>query len=376
LWDFALRLPAWPPQTIRDLINLGTKALASPRGMLRMAPDALRSVSTHLKNASERLRLFLDAQLLISAQTTSASANALYSAAALDLARQGVAHVPTGMGGMADKLVKAIRSFGGRVLFRQKVIGVSERADGTFEIKTKRGDTFTAHKVIFNLPSWNIPSLINGTIPKPLRRLPGRPDRGWGAFMVYVGLDDTLISEDLALHHQVIDREPLGEGNSIFLSISPSWDKLRAPTGKRALTISTHTRLGHWWDLHRSDLKAYEERKNAYLGRVLLAAERVIPDIQGGADLIMPGTPVTFQQFTQRAWGWVGGFPQTNLFQAWGPRLAHGLWMVGDTIFPGQSVPAVMLGGLRVAQTILAEDVKSHHTFRMPRNLQVQNAGD
>jgi hypothetical protein len=50
--------------------------------------------------------------------------------------------------------------------------------------------------------------------------------------------------------------------------------------------------------------------------------------------------------------------------------------MVGDTIFPGQSVPAVMLGGLRVAQTILAEDVKSHHIFREPRNLQAQNAGD
>jgi hypothetical protein len=27
--------------------------------------------------------------------------------------------------------------------------------------------------------------------------------------------------------------------------------------------------------------------------------------------------------------------------------------MVGDTIFPGQSAPAVMLGGLRVARAIL-----------------------
>jgi C-3',4' desaturase CrtD len=376
LWDFALSLPAWPPQTIRDLVNLGTNVLASPRSMLRMAPDALRSVSAHMKNTSESLRLFLDAQLLISAQTTSASANALYSAAALDLARQGVAHIPGGMGGMADKLVKAIHSFGGRVLYRQKVIGVSEKADGTFEIKTKRGDTFTAHKVIFNLPPWNIPSLINGTIPKPLRRLPDRPDRGWGAFMVYVGLDDTLISDGLALHHQVVDREPLGEGNSIFLSLSPSWDKLRAPAGKRALTISTHTSLGHWWDLYQSDSKAYEERKTVYLERVLMAAERVIPGMQIGADLIMPGTPVTFQQFTRRAWGWVGGFPQTDLFQAWGPRLARDLWMVGDTIFPGQSVPAVMLGGLRVAQTILTEEVKSHLTFRLPSNLQAQNAGD
>ena len=68
----------------------------------------------------------------------------------------------------------------------------------------------------------------------------------------------------------------------------------------------------------------------------------------------MPGTPVTFQGFTRRAWGWVGGFPQTNLFRAWGPRLGRNLWMVGDSIFPGQSVTAVALGGVRVANDVLA----------------------
>jgi hypothetical protein len=31
------------------------------------------------------------------------------------------------------------------------------------------------------------------------------------------------------------------------------------------------------------------------------------------------------------------------------------MWMVGDSIFPGQSVPAVALGGMRVAKSILAE---------------------
>ena len=36
------------------------------------------------------MRRFIDAQLLIAAQTTSVHANALYSAAALDLSRQGV----------------------------------------------------------------------------------------------------------------------------------------------------------------------------------------------------------------------------------------------------------------------------------------------
>jgi len=89
--------------------------------------------------------------------------------------------------------------------------------------------------------------------------------------------------------------------------------------------------------------------------RVLAAAEVAVPLLRDAADLTLPGTPVTFQRFTRRAWGWVGGFPQTSLFRAWGPRLAPGLWLVGDSVFPGQSVPAVALGGLRVARSLLAE---------------------
>ncbi|MCJ7662241.1 MAG: NAD(P)/FAD-dependent oxidoreductase [Anaerolineales bacterium] len=376
LWGFALRLPPWPPQTMSDLLNLCKSGLASPGDMLKVAPDSLRPVAAHLKNTPDRLRIFLDAQLLISAQTTSASANALYSAAALDLARQGVAHVPNGMGGMAEKLVKTIQRHGGRVRFRQEVTHVSKKRDGVFTVKTKRGDSLSADMVIFNLPPWNIPELLDGAIPSRLQRLPEKPRRGWGAFVAYVGLDDKYIPVDLALHHQVLQGEPFGEGNSIFISLSPSWDKERAPDGKRALTISTHTQLQPWWDLYEGDPDNYEARKKEYLERMLSLAKRVIPGIRQGADLLMPGTPVTFQHFTRRTWGWVGGFPQTNLFQAWGPRLEPGLWMVGDTIFPGQSVPAVMLGGLRVAQTIIAEGAKSRRTCRRPHKFQAQKAGD
>ena len=50
--------------------------------------DAFSSAQAHLPKSLEKLRQYIDAQLLISAQTTSESANALYSAAALDLARQ------------------------------------------------------------------------------------------------------------------------------------------------------------------------------------------------------------------------------------------------------------------------------------------------
>lgn len=100
---------------------------------------------------------------------------------------------------------------------------------------------------------------------------------------------------------------------------------------------------------------AYEARKAVYIERMLGAAEVALPGLRQAVNLVLPGTPVTFQRFTRRAWGWVGDFPQTNLFRVWGPRLAANLWLVGDSIFPGQSTAAVALGGLRVAEAVLAE---------------------
>jgi phytoene dehydrogenase-like protein len=88
---------------------------------------------------------------------------------------------------------------------------------------------------------------------------------------------------------------------------------------------------------------------------MLAAAEQALPGLRDSARFLLPGTPVSFQRFTRRAWGWVGGFPQNSLFRVWGPRLAPNLWMVGDSIFPGQSTAAVALGGLRVGMAVLRE---------------------
>ena len=364
LWAFALRSPPWPPQSFVDLSALSGKSIgwlqglrreASARRILSLARDAFRPVSAHIPDSHRLLRQYIDGQLLISAQTTSRSANALYGAAALDLARQGVGHPPGGMGGMADALVGAVRHLGGEVLFRQMVTGVTRQVDGAWTVRTKRGEAFVGDVVLFNLPPWNIAGLFNSRLPSRLRRLRSLPEDGWGAFMVYVGLDRGIVPQELSLHHQVIIDEPLGEGNSIFLSLSPEWDASRAPGGKRALTISTHTSLARWWQLHDRDRSAYDAQKKDYTAKILDAAEVVFPGLRDSAELVMSGTPVTFSRFTRRERGWVGGFPQTSLFRSWGPRLAPGVWMVGDTIFPGQSVPAVMLGGLRVAGAILAE---------------------
>jgi phytoene dehydrogenase-like protein len=182
------------------------------------------------------------------------------------------------------------------------------------------------------------------------------------AFMAYLGVDDAAVKPPGGSeppggsidHHQIIvdPAKPLGEGNSIFVSISPEWDQ-RAPQGQRAITISTHTRAAEWYALANDEV-AFEERKQMYLERLIDAATIALPKLKQHIRLAMPGTPLTFERFTRRLNGMVGGFPQKSLWAGWAPHASRdrAVWLVGDSIFPGQSTAGVTLGALRVARDI------------------------
>ncbi len=111
--------------------------------------------------------------------------------------------------------------------------------------------------------------------------------------------------------------------------------------------IRAHARAD-WYALS-NDEAAFEDRKQQYVERLIEAATIVVPKLKPHLKLVMPGTPLTFERFTERVNGMVGGFPQPSLFTAWSPQIERGVWLVGDSIFPGQSTAAVSLGALRVA---------------------------
>ena len=359
LWDLALRGTPWPPQSLSELAELLGKgagwAASNPLQHLKpgLLADAFRPVGAHLRDSHANLNLFIDAQLLISAQTTSERANALYGASALDLPRRGAVHVRGGMGGISMTLTRAIEQNGGKVLMRKRVKRVRAHKTLGYVVELERGDPVQADIVIFNLPPWNIRRLLDPVLPGALRGFSPRPEKGWGAFMLYLGVDEAAIPEGFPLHHQILKQRPLAEGNSIFLSINPEWDSARAPAGKRAITISTHTALEPWWQAMESGKTIYHQKRDRLQEKIVRAVDTLLPGIRNHIDLRLDGTPLTFAYFTGRERGWVGGFPQINLRQSMAPRLLHNIWMVGDSIFPGQSTAAVALGGLRVAKSVL-----------------------
>lgn len=355
VWDFAARVPAWPPANPGDVLRLASK-IRLP--MVPISPLALSSVAAWMNLSGIRdraARLFVDAQLMISAQATAANANALYGAIAMDLPRAGAYHVQGGIGNLAVTLGEALERHGGSLLYRQQVISIIPLAGGTYRVKTKKGLEIEADVVIGNLTPWAMVDLLGAQTPASLRRETERRPDTWGAFTVYAGVKSEAVAGE-SDHYQVINdyERPLGEGNSVFISLNDPHDSTRAPAGERTVTMSTHTHLRTWWDLKQKDPEAYEARKAEYQEMFLKTAEKALPNIRGGIQFIMTGTPTTFQKFTRRPLGMVGGFPQTTLLAARGPRTGlPNLWFVGDSVFPGQSTAGVTAGAMRVADEVI-----------------------
>ncbi len=379
VWRFASGVPPFPPVDLGEAVQLAAHVRPAYVSLLPYVFQTVRGWANRLGATDPNLRTFVDAQLLISAQTTASRANALYGATALDLARQGVFHVAGGVGEIAARLVDALKRHGGQIIFRQKAAHIDVRSGRATAVHTVKGQVWEADSVVANLTPWNLEQLLGVQTPTVTAATPM-----WGAFMLYLGVDADAIPADLASdHHQVVldPSQPLGEGNSVFVSIAPAWDERRAPPGQRVITLSTHTAIEPWWQLRQNPAREqdYIARREDYTERLLRGLTQVLPDVRSHIRLHLPGTPVTFQDFTHRHLGLVGGFPQTSLLRARSPatRLPN-VWLVGDSVFPGQSTAGVTLGGLRVSTTMQRQGAKTtlgglrvsttmqRHNTRMP----------
>lgn len=354
-WRFAQRYPPMPPERPEDLLGLIPAVRPEMAGLL---PHLERTVGHELRRrrlSDPALRTFLDAQLLISAQVTSDECALLFGSAALDLARQGVFYPAGGAWSIARTLADALLRDGGELRYRAWVERVLVRDRRAYGVRLASGEELAARHVIANTSIWDLPGLLGEAAPAGLRRRAARVPEGWGAFTLYLGLDEAAVPPSGAEHHQVVMDygAPLGEGNSAFISLHPAADAERAPPGQRAVTISTHTAVGPWWAAKAAGRPAYLERKEAMAERLLDALERVMPGARAGVRYRQAGSPASFQRYTRRARGMVGGIPQRpslSGLHSLGPRAAgvDHLWLVGDSVFPGQSTAAVTQGAIRL----------------------------
>jgi phytoene dehydrogenase-like protein len=91
--------------------------------------------------------------------------------------------------------------------------------------------------------------------------------------------------------------------------------------------------------------------------RMLDTVALALPELRRYIRYQQVGTPFSFWRYTRRRHGMVGGLPQllgSSGLLSLGPRAAGvgGLWLVGDSTFPGQSSAAVTQSGIRAYEAI------------------------
>jgi phytoene dehydrogenase-like protein len=303
------------------------------------------------------LRRYLDGLCQITVQCSAAEAEAPFALATMDYYWRGTGHVRGGIGTLAEALLGAIRTLGGEVRLASRVKAITP-IDGGYQVETRTGPLH-ARQVIANLLPRDLQALLGedrGRVPR-LEHLATQVDTGWSAVMLYlVARAPEGASPDP--HHIEIVQDPgelLTLGNHLFVSISGAADEGRAPPGHRTLTVSTHVPLEAHRALSKEALAAYFAGIQA---RMREGLTRFAPEWMENVTHSMTASPRTFQRFTGRSGGAVGGIPRrTGLGQyltAFPRPILPGLWMVGDTVFPGQSTLATAIGGARTAAAVAA----------------------
>lgn len=299
------------------------------------------------------LRAWLESFAQITVQCSVAEAEAPVALATADYAFRGAAHVHGGIGTLATAPAGAVTALGGEVRFATRATSI-RRTGGAWRVETNRG-AVTAPIVIANVLPQSLRTLA-GIAPgddRTLDDLACSVERGWGAVMLYLVVRAPSGASPDALHLDLTADPalPYVEGNHVFASISDADD---ASPGLRTITVSTHVRaaaLGALDDAARAvKVRTIQEAMRAVL-------DRLAPEWTADVVHAMTASPRTFERFTFRPGGLVGGVPRVAglaNYRGLAPtEVRDGLWLVGDSVFPGQSTLAAAIGGTRVAEAAL-----------------------
>lgn len=269
---------------------------------------------------------------------------------------------------LSDRLVGSLERDGGKLLMRHTVESIECNGTNTTGVtirNQKTGETWveSADEVVANVTAQDLVRLLGDAAPKsalvpPLtvkgykarvKKLP----RASGAFVVYLGVNAAAIPAGCAPHLQFLYEYDgiIGENNSLFVSVSHPGDG-RAPEGQATVIASSFVDPDKWYGegVDYAAMKAeYTSVAIAKLGQYFdLSPENIV--------VVQAGTPRTFEKYTARDRGIVGGIGQrVSTFGPFGFATRtpiSGLWLVGDSTHPGEGTAGVSYSAFTVVRQI------------------------
>lgn len=341
VWEISLEQKNFPPSTLADLFQMVKNFRPH---QLAFLPYSFQSMQKMLKkyqlDKNTDFVEFVNEQLLITAQNHAAEVNMLFGATALCYTNFGNYYVAGGLLEMIKPFVNYIEEKGGSVLLREGVEKVSREGKG-WKISTQKQEIHT-DSLIFAIPINNALELLTDKqICNKFQSKVLLSEQLNSAFTM--GAVFKRKNHFESIHQQIHLSSPLPytHSKSIFVSMSQSNDVLRCGADEIVLNISTH--------VHNPENNIIEHKKEI---EDFIFSELEQKGLFAKEDLIFhhSSTPKSWQKWTSRKWGFVGGYPQYMSIKPWqmlSSRLEKKtLYICGDSTYPGQGIPGAALSGI------------------------------
>jgi len=367
-WRFQQRQPVIPPRSGWDWMQLlraldGDTLLISPLSVLTVG-QALHLFGL---GRDRRLKTFLDMQLKLYSQCSADETALLYGATVLGIAHapQGLQHLHGSMQVLSQGLLQGLYRWGGQLQRRRRVTAIDVqqgRVRGVW-VENQRGECRyePVDHLVANVTAVDVLRLLGDAAPRSYRQRIAQLPPASGCFVVYLGVKQSAIPAGCPLHLQFMYEAEgeIGENNSLFVSVSQPGDG-RAPAGMATIIASSFTDIRRWQQGDYAALKKqYTDQALARLGQFFdLSAGQVVH--------CEAATPRTFARYTARAQGMVGGIGQrVHTFGPWALATRtpiQGLWLVGDSVHPGEGTAGVSYAAVQAVRQILASSQRHKHS--------------
>lgn len=345
-------LENFPPKKISDLLSYRKLPLKTAMGL---TPALFTSLESHLHQShreNAKYQRFLNELLLISTQSSCREVSLLAGSMGLIYPME-TSYPLGGMGGLCQFLLENFLERGGTFYPSTKVEKFYRNQRG-WQVKGTKDFHSTPNLVFSTLPIWNLVSLLDHPpLERTIKNYIDRFPWSWGAITFYAGIK--FLKAPLGHYHQLHTREkmPLSGSESLFLSISKESE--RAKEGWWSMTLSCHCDPG----LFSSDSSTYQKEKKLLEDWILKEVDYFFPF----SDVKFPtlGTPKTFEKFTSRFEGRVGGLVHSikkpPFLWPSGRTSDPSFFLLGDTTFPGQGVPGISASCLSLYSNLKKERI-------------------
>ena len=283
-----------------------------------------------LGEISKEYKQFIDAQLLITIQTTSKDISLLSMALGLSYPFHDVFYTYGGMGSLIEDVTKDIE-----VKRNEEILKIIKEKDG-FIVQSSLNE-YKTKQLVLNSSIYQSAQLFEDKDIQNYYNSFSFSDQS--AFVVYLTLDKKY---DFLEHYQFIYDESLPNciSNSFFVSFSKPDDEILSKKGT-SVTISTHTKA-NFWKVLDDYKKTKKETQEFIIDKFLeyfseLKEENIIKKFSA--------TSFTFNRYINRynCGGKAIGFKNITELPSCNTPF-KGLYNVGDTVFAGQGWPGVALG--------------------------------